>query len=107
MPNPQSPELRRSATTASQSPDSVSSQREADRPVGRSGETGPVPEDNRPGHHPDHDQDRPDLDAFADRLGVPSTDDPDDIVVGVVEPASDTGDGARRARIARILARRG
>lgn len=31
---------------------------------------GPVPEDNRPGHHPEHEQDQPDLDAFARRLSI-------------------------------------
>jgi len=29
-----------------------------------------VPEANRTGHHPEVDQDKPDLDAFAERLGV-------------------------------------
>ena len=31
---------------------------------------GPVPEDNQPGHHPEHEQDQPDLDAFARRLSI-------------------------------------
>jgi cobalamin biosynthesis Mg chelatase CobN len=31
---------------------------------------GPVPAENQPGHHPAKEQDRPDLDAFAERLGV-------------------------------------
>lgn len=31
---------------------------------------GPVPVDNQPGHHPEQEQDKPDLDAFAERLGV-------------------------------------
>ena len=31
---------------------------------------GPVPDDNRPGHHPDAEQDRPDPDAMAEALGV-------------------------------------
>jgi hypothetical protein len=30
----------------------------------------PVPEDNQPGHHPDHEQDQPDLDDFAEKFGV-------------------------------------
>jgi len=38
----------------------------------RNGETGSVPPDNRPGHHPDHEQDKPDRDAVARRLGVTS-----------------------------------
>jgi len=44
--------------------------------------TGPVPDDNQPGHHADHEQDKPDLDAFARKLGVVDTD------------AVETGDGA-------------
>ena len=32
------------------------------------GSTGPVPEDNRPGHHPDKEQDKPDLEQFRGRL---------------------------------------
>jgi hypothetical protein len=37
-------------------------------------DVGPVPEDNRPGHHPDHEQDKPDPDAFARRLGLVADD---------------------------------
>jgi hypothetical protein len=32
------------------------------------GSTGPVPEGNRPGHRPDTEQDKPDLERFRDRL---------------------------------------
>lgn len=35
---------------------------------------GPVPEANRPGHHEPEEQDRPDLDAFAERLGIVTED---------------------------------
>jgi hypothetical protein len=31
---------------------------------------GPVPDANLPGHHDEQDQDRPDLDAFAERFGI-------------------------------------
>jgi hypothetical protein len=31
---------------------------------------GPVPEENKPGHHPAREQDKPDPDAFARRLGL-------------------------------------
>ncbi|MGI8983550.1 MAG: hypothetical protein ACR2HM_03300 [Acidimicrobiales bacterium] len=48
MPNPEQPEL---------GPDVG-----ADR--------GPVPPENQPGHHPDEDQDKPDLDRFAAKLGT-------------------------------------
>jgi hypothetical protein len=38
----------------------------------RNGETGTVPPDNRPGYHPDQEQDQPDRDLVARRLGVTS-----------------------------------
>ena len=34
------------------------------------GPAGPVPPDNEPGHHPDHEQDKPDPNAFAAKLGL-------------------------------------
>ena len=33
-------------------------------------DAGQVPEDNLPGHHPDQEQDQPDLTAMAERLGT-------------------------------------
>jgi hypothetical protein len=38
------------------------------------GSTGPVPEANRPGHHPDKEQDKPDLERFRTRLAGEPTD---------------------------------
>jgi hypothetical protein len=35
---------------------------------GDEGSVGQVPEDNRPGHHPEAEQDQPDLEAFRNRL---------------------------------------
>jgi hypothetical protein len=35
-------------------------------------EIGQIPEGNRPGHHPEHDQDKPDLDAFRARMANPA-----------------------------------
>lgn len=50
---------------------------------GESGPTGPVPEDNQPGHHPEREQDRPDLDAFARRLSIiPDVAEPGDGTTG-------------------------
>ncbi|MCA1693179.1 MAG: hypothetical protein ABR540_20355 [Acidimicrobiales bacterium] len=46
MPNPQPPDLETNAPT------------------------GPVPPENQAGHHPEREQDKPDLDAFAARLGI-------------------------------------
>ncbi len=45
-----------------------------------------MPVENQPGHHPAHDQDKPDLDAFAEKLGI----EPDD-----AEEANLTGGHSR------------
>jgi len=69
MSNPQDPNLARSRTVPFQDPDAAAAV--ADDPsalVGKGG-TGPVPEDNQPGHHPPVEQDKPDLEAFAARFG--------------------------------------
>lgn len=67
MAIPQQPEIRRSEHT------SVGhTGREAGR--SRPGEREPafdVPEENQPGHHPDHEQDQPPEGAMAERLGIP------------------------------------
>ncbi len=70
MSNPQQPELARSRKTPHQDQDSVAAvvdgrgRLEADAPPG------PVPAENQPGHHPPEEQDKPDLDAFAERFGI-------------------------------------
>lgn len=70
MGRPQDQELQRSGNTPLD-PDHVAAQAAhhppapVDEPQG-----GPVPVENQPGHRPDHDQDKPDLDAFAEKLGI-------------------------------------
>jgi hypothetical protein len=54
---PQQPELRRSGKGAT---DPASAKARVFEPPGASGDAGPVPEDNQPGHHPEHEQDKPD-----------------------------------------------
>lgn len=71
MSNPQQPELGRSRRTPTQDPDAAATVIEAQRPPQTTGPAGPVPEDNQPGHHPPQEQDKPDLDAFAAKLGIP------------------------------------
>lgn len=76
MPNPQSPAVRRSEQVPSLNPDATETARSADRPEAPTPSPGPVPEEQQPGHHPDHEQDKPDPEAFAERLGVrPATED--------------------------------
>ena len=70
MSNPQQPELARSRKTPAQDQDAVASVVEGQRQPASGGPSGPIPEENQPGHHPAKEQDKPDLDAFAEKLGV-------------------------------------
>ncbi len=53
---------------------------------------GPIPAEQQAGHQPDHDADKPDMDAFAEKLGiVPEGEEPDDAPsVTTDRPASPT-----------------
>jgi hypothetical protein len=61
---PQQPELHRSGTTPVD-PASAKTNPVTAPPVAK-GEAGPIPEANRPGHHPGHEQDKP-IDKFVAR----------------------------------------
>ena len=69
MGRPQQPELARSAKT-DLDPDHVETGLQGQKRPSSGGETGPIPPENQPGHHPPEEQDKPDLDAFAARLGT-------------------------------------
>ena len=69
MARPQQPELARSAKTDID-PDHIETGLQGQPTPSTGGETGPIPADNQPGHHPAREQDKPDLDAFAARLGT-------------------------------------
>lgn len=69
MARPQQPELARSAKT-DLDPDHVETGLQGQKRPSSGGETGPIPPENQPGHHPPEEQDKPDLDAFAARLGT-------------------------------------
>jgi len=107
MAKPQQPELRRSGTVASLDPDATESDLKAhDRPTTKGRRKAPVPEEQRPGHHPDEEQDKPDLDDFAARLGiVPEGEEPDDA------PRVEDDDGSTVTRLedapSRVKARTG
>ena len=58
MSKPQQPELHRSSKGATD-PASVKSNADLAENPGASGAAGPIPEDNQPGHHPEHEQDKP------------------------------------------------
>jgi len=68
MATPQPPELRRSSHSAA---DPKARKAFGDVTLPSPDErSGPIPEENQPGHHPDHEQDQPDLDAVAEKLGI-------------------------------------
>ena len=56
MTKPQQPELRRSGLGST---DQDSAKLTTDEGFPAEGSGGPVPPDNRPGHHPDEEQDKP------------------------------------------------
>jgi len=77
--NPQQPELRRSGKVAALDPDATETDLTAHERPKAKGRTGKVPKEQRPGHKPEQEQDKPDLDAFAERLGiVPEGEEPED-----------------------------
>ena len=69
MARPQQPELARSGKTDID-PDHVETGLQGQPTPATGGETGPVPPENQSGHHPAREQDKPDLDAFAAKLGT-------------------------------------
>jgi hypothetical protein len=70
MGRPQDNRLQRSGNTPID-PDHIATEvtTRPDAPRDETGD-GPIPDENRPGHHPPVEQDKPDLDDFAERLGV-------------------------------------
>jgi len=69
MAKPQQPEIARSGRGATD-PSAVKSEHTAPSAAKVSGDAGPVPEDNLPGHHPEHEQDKPDVRIAAVPKGV-------------------------------------
>ncbi len=59
MANPQQPELARSRKVPALAPDATETARTGQPDLGADPATGPIPADNLPGHHPEHDQDKP------------------------------------------------
>jgi hypothetical protein len=60
MATPQQNEVRRSTHNAAD-PDGAKSALTASKQPAQDDAAGPVPEDNQPGHHPEVEQDKPDL----------------------------------------------
>ena len=92
MDTPQQRELARSGLTPAD-PNSTKA-----RPKGgaaESGDTGPVPEENRPGHRPEKDQDKPDLQAFVDKAANPGRGDPEPARAPAGEERTRDGEGSR------------
>src|SRR3954451_7175323 len=95
MSNPQQTELARSRKTPAQDPDAVAGVLDGQREPGADAPRGPVPPDNQPGHHPVDEQDKPDMKAFAEKLGT-------------VEPSQREGEATASASpLAAVGSRRG
>jgi hypothetical protein len=73
MAKPQQPEIARSGRGAVD-PSAVKSEHTAPTAAPVSGDAGPVPEGNLPGHHPEHEQDKPDIRVVAEPKGVRAPD---------------------------------
>lgn len=79
MAKPQQPELRRSERIPAIDPDASEAVLSAQSTPATTDPAAPVPEEQRPGHDPAHDEDKPVMDAMAERLGVvPEGEEPDD-----------------------------
>ena len=100
MSNPQQPELARSRKTPAQDQDAVAGVLEGQRDIGADAPRGPVPPDTKPGHHPGDEQDKPELDMFAAKLGTMEPSERD-AVLDSDEPAPA---GRNRAMIAALAA---
>ena len=59
MTKPQQPEIRRSERGETDQ-DGRRQSREERSDTSTGGRSGPVPPENQPGHHPEHEQDKPD-----------------------------------------------
>ncbi len=75
MTKPQQPELARSRKTPSQDPDNAAALADAPGGLDTTAPRGPVPPENQPGHHPEQEQDKPDLADFAAKLSAERGDD--------------------------------
>lgn len=103
MSNPQQPELARSRKQPHQDQDAVAAVIDGQSTPSTEGRTGPVPVENQPGHHPEKEQDKPDLDAFAAKLGV--TDEPaDEVVERQLAPEPERAGPPKAALVAAALA---
>ena len=100
MSNPQQPELARSRKTPAQDQDAVAGVLDGQRDVGADAPRGPVPDENQPGHHPADEQDKPDLNAFAAKLGTMEPAEREEFQEQQVTPGAQTGSRSRAVALA-------
>ena len=93
MSNPQQPELARSRKAPHQDQDAVAGVIDGQRDLETGQPRGPVPPENQPGHRPAQEQDKPDLDAFAAKMGIA---DPDAVDAGDADKGTDTAQSSDR-----------
>jgi MYXO-CTERM domain-containing protein len=101
MSNPQQPELARSRKTPAQDQDAVAGVLDGQRDIGADAPRGPVPAENQPGHHPAEEQDKPDVNAFAAKLGTMP---PDERQEWVEQQEAEQPAGAPAASRSRVVA---
>lgn len=102
MAKPQQPELRRSGMVPDLDPDATETVLSAQDEPKTSRARKKVPEEQQPGHHPDEEQDKPDMEKFAERLGIVSEDDePDDAPRVEEEPPRPTRTTSKTTKAAK------
>jgi hypothetical protein len=104
MSNPQQPELARSRKTPAQDPDAVANVLDGQRDIGADAPRGPVPPENQAGHHPAEEQDQPDLDKFAAKLGTMEPAQRDEVLKDEQPPASAPAAASTRNALAGVAA---
>ena len=100
MSNPQQPELARSRKTPAQDQDAVAGVLDGQRDIAADAPRGPVPPENQPGHHPADEQDKPDLNAFAAKLGTMEPAEREEFQEQQVTPGGRTGSRSRVVALA-------
>lgn len=106
MAKPQQPELRRSERVPALDPDASEAVLSAETVPSPTDPDGPVPEEQRPGHQPDDVQDKPDMDAMAERLGIATEGDEPADAPRVTESGTSEPETREPAAITAIRARR-
>lgn len=104
MANPQQPELARSRRTPALSPDATETALTAQGDLSNERGPGAIPEDNLPGHHPEHEQDKPDPEKFLAKMHARAEEAKAEEAEADVDPAAEERAPSDRAeRVAAVV----